>query len=165
MSLSVAIVLLLALALLAGIVRSLRDGRAHRIARSVLQILAGIALALGLLPPVIDEPLDAATLVVLTPSADAAPDAGWPRAARVVALPGAEAPRAIERAPDLASALRRHADASRLHIVGGGLPARDRDAARGRVVAFEEAPLPAGLVELEAPDRVATGARWTLAGR
>ena len=165
MSLSVAIVLLLALALLAGIVRSLRDGRAHRIARSVLQILAGIALALGLFPPVIDEPLDAATLVVLTPSADAAPDAGWPRAARVVALPGAEAPRAIERAPDLASALRRHADASRLHIVGGGLPARDRDAARGRVVAFEEAPLPAGLVELEAPDRVATGARWTLAGR
>ncbi len=165
MSLSVVISLLLALAALAGIVRSLRDDRAHRTARCMLQILVAITLALGLFPPMHDEPLDAATLVVLTPSADAAPGAAQPRAARVVALPGVDAARAIERVPDLATALRRHPDASRLHVVGGGLPARDRDAARGRVVAFEEAPLPPGLVELEAPDRVATGARWLLAGR
>ncbi|RYD14490.1 MAG: hypothetical protein EOP90_12660 [Lysobacteraceae bacterium] len=165
MSLSLVTLLLLGFAVLAGIVRSLRDGRAHRIARPVLQVLVGVALALGLFPPMHDEPLDAATLVVLTPSAEAAPGGTPSRAARVVALPGAQAARAIERVPDLASALRRHPDARRLHVVGGGLPARDRDAARGRVVAFDEAPLPAGLVELEAPQRVATGARWLLAGR
>jgi hypothetical protein len=83
----------------------------------------------------------------------------------VVALPGVEVPRAIERVPDLATALRHHADARSLRIVGGGLPSRDRDAARGLVAAFDAAPLPHGIVELDASPAVTAGSLWRVQGR
>ncbi|HEY0179391.1 MAG TPA: hypothetical protein VGC30_07145, partial [Dokdonella sp.] len=43
--------------------------------------------------------------------------------------------------------------------------ARDRDAARGLVAAFDAAPLPRGVVELDAPDSVRAGRSWRVAGR
>src|SRR5690606_30494979 len=70
-----------------------------------------------------------------------------------------------EPAPDLATALRRHPDTSRLQVLGGGLDPRDRDAARGLAVDFEPPPLPRGLVELQAPARAAPGAAFDVHGR
>jgi hypothetical protein len=104
-------------------------------------------------------------LVVLTPGATPAQLAALHATSDVVALPGVEARRAIERAPDLATALRRHPDARSLRIVGTGLPPRDLDAARGLVGAFDEAPLPRGLVELDAPRSVRAGNAWRTSGR
>ena len=76
-----------------------------------------------------------------------------------------DAPRAVERVPDLGTALRRHPNSRQLSIVGGGLPARDRDAARGLVARFDAAPLPRGLVELDAPMVVRAGSTWRVDGR
>lgn len=165
MNLPLLVGLLLALAVSCGIVRSLRDARPQRFARCVLQVLAGATLWFGLFPPSTSEPVDAGGLVVLTPGADASALAARAGGMRVVALPGVDAPRTIERVPDLATALRRHTDARRLHVVGGGLPARDLDAARGRVAAFDAAPLPHGVVELGAAQALAPGARWQVRGR
>ncbi|MBN8727839.1 MAG: hypothetical protein J0H15_09070 [Xanthomonadales bacterium] len=86
-------------------------------------------------------------------------------ASRAVALPGAQAPPSVERTPDLATALRRHPEVTRLAVAGGGLPARDRDAARGRVVAFDAAPLPSGVVELAVPPSLMAGQVWSVDGR
>jgi hypothetical protein len=52
-----------------------------------------------------------------------------------------------------------------LRIVGGGLTARDRDAAQGLAIRFDAAPLPRGLAELDAPTSVDTGSVWRLGGR
>jgi hypothetical protein len=118
-----------------------------------------------LFPPSSSVAVDAGELVVLTPGIDAGQRDAMPAAARVVALPGVDAPREVERVPDLATALRRHPDAQRLRIVGGGLPPRDLVAARGRVATFDAAPLPRGLVELDAVSTLAPGARWRVGGR
>lgn len=165
MNLPLVVALLLGAGVLLGSVRSLRDAHPRAPLRCALHLLAGIALWYGLFPPAVDEAVDASTLVVLAPGAQSAPTATLPRGSRTVALPGAGAPGLVERVPDLATALRRHPEARHLHVVGAGLPARDREAARGRVVAFDAAPLPAGLVELDAPAQVAPGARWRVAGR
>jgi hypothetical protein len=71
----------------------------------------------------------------------------------------------VERVPDLATALRRHPDTTRLVVVGGGWPARDRDAARGLVAAFAATPLPRGVVELDVPASVVAGQVWFATGR
>jgi len=152
----------LALAALFGVVRTWRARPARATLRCTLQVATAIALYLCLFPPSTSERFARGELVVLTPGATPAQiDAA---SGDVVALPGVDAPRAIERAPDLATALRHHADARSLRIVGGGLPARDRDAARGLVAAFDAAPLPHGIVELDAPD-VTAGALWRVRGR
>lgn len=140
--------------------------RGHRAAaRLALQVAAAGLLYLGLFPPVGHENFSAGQLAVLTPGATPAQRAALASASAVVALPGAEAPRDVERAPDLATALRRHPETVRLAIIGAGLAARDRDAARGRVATFEAAPLPRGVVELDAPAMALAGHRWWLAGR
>jgi hypothetical protein len=113
----------------------------------------------------VDEAVDATGLVVLVPGADAAQRAAISRASHVVALPGVEAPRDIERVPDLATALRRHPDARRLRVVGGGLPPRDLDAATGRLATFDASPLPRGLVQIDAATVLAPGAHWPIGGR
>ena len=159
------VAMLLALAVLLGVARSLRDARPHRRARCVLQALVGAALWLGLFPPSVNEPADANLLVVLTPGGEPVQRASLPDTSRIVALPGADAARTVERVPDLATALRRYPDARRLRIVGGGLPPRDLDAARGRIAAFDAAPLPRGLVEVDAASVLAPGARWRIDGR
>jgi hypothetical protein len=135
----------------------------RRTLRCTLQIAIAIALYLCLFPPTTSERTTRGELVVLAPGATASQiDAAH---GDVVALPGVEVPRAIERVPDLATALRHHADARSLRIVGGGLPSRDRDAARGLVAAFDAAPLPHGIVELDASPAVTAGSLWRVQGR
>ncbi|MFC4819762.1 carboxypeptidase regulatory-like domain-containing protein [Dokdonella ginsengisoli] len=164
MNLPLIAAVVIALAALAGIVRSRRAPR-RRLARIGLQILAAAALYACLFPPHTREDFAADELVVLTPGATAAQLAALPLAAKAVALPGVAADAAVERVPDLGTALRRHAQAQRLRIVGGGLPQRDRDAARGRVVEFDAAPLPGGVVELDAPVSVPVGGVFRVDGR
>jgi hypothetical protein len=106
-----------------------------------------------LFPP--PRPVEAGTLVVLTPGTPAQATAAFD-GLRVVALPGAPLPPGAQRVPDLASALREHAP-RQLRVLGTGLPARDLDAARPVALRFEAAPLPRGLVALVAPQAVRAG--------
>jgi hypothetical protein len=157
------VALVLALAMLFGVARTWRARMPRRTLRCTLQIAIAIALYLCLFPPTTSERTTRGELVVLAPGATASQiDAAH---GDVVALPGVEVPRAIERVPDLATALRHHADARSLRIVGGGLPSRDRDAARGLVAAFDAAPLPHGIVELDASPAVTAGSLWRVQGR
>jgi hypothetical protein len=159
------IALALATAFGIGASRSLRGGRTLRGVRVGLQLVAAVLLWFCLVPPSIQESFRSGELVVLTPGTTPAQLSALRANADVVALPGVDAARAIERSPDLATALRRHADVRRLRILGAGLPLRDRDAARGLVVAFEAAPTPAGVVELDAPRSVLAGNAWRISGR
>jgi hypothetical protein len=158
-------VAVLAAAFAFGAARSVRDGRAWRGWRIALQLVVAVLLWLCLFPPSTQQRFLRGELVVLTPGATPAQLSALHEAGDVVALPGVEADRAIERTPDLATALRRHPDVRRLRIVGAGLPSRDRDAARGLVGAFVESPLPRGLVELDAPRSVRAGNAWRVGGR
>lgn len=164
MSLAALAVALLALAALVGVVRGWRGDGRRRGLRLALQLLAALLLYACLLPPSTRESFRAGELLVLTPGASAEQLAAAAREPSV-ALPGVAAPPAIERVADLAAALRRHPQRQRLRVLGGGLPARDRDAARGRVTRFDAAPLPPGLVELALPGSVPAGRLWRLAGR
>lgn len=138
-------------------------------------------------PPVAREP---GTLVVLTEDAGEVPDRGRP-GERVVALPEFDgggtcvgelttvatgvaptdcrelrgAGPGVERVPDLASALRRYPGTGRIRVIGAGLVARDRDAARGREIDFRPAPLPQGLIELQAPMQAPAGRHFEVTGR
>ncbi|MBS7457486.1 carboxypeptidase regulatory-like domain-containing protein [Coralloluteibacterium stylophorae] len=164
------VAVLLAVAVLAATLRLLRRARdaatpdaprgARLVALLALQATAAALLWLVLFPP--PGSRVAGRLTVLTARADAA---GVEAADRVVALPEAGPDAAGERVPDLATALRRHPGTTSLRVVGQGLAARDRDAARGLALEFEPAPLPRGLVALATPDAVLAGARWTLRGR
>lgn len=129
----------------------------------VAQPLCAVLLFFALWPPTV--PGEAGTLVVAT--ADATPaqlDALAPGDA-LVALPEARAPGQAERVPDLATALRRHPGTHRLRVVGAGLEARDRDAARGLPLTFVPVPMPAGITTLQLPERIAAGARFEVGGR
>lgn len=83
---------------------------------------------------------------------------------RLVVLPEAPSLPGAERVPDLGTALRRH-PAARLRIVGDGLTARDRDAARGAAIDFAAPAAPRGLVRLDPPPPVATGGAFAVGGR
>lgn len=157
--------LLVVIALVVAALAGLWHARGHGGLRRLLSPAAAVALYLCLFPPAARVPLADDALVVLTPGATADQLAALPRAAERVALPGAPADATVERVPDLGTALRRHAQARRLHVVGGGLPARDRDAARQLVATFDAAPLPRGLVELDAPSSVLAGHAWLAEGR
>jgi hypothetical protein len=84
---------------------------------------------------------------------------------RLIVLPEAPAGLGGEAAPDLATALRRHPEVGRLHVLGQGLEPRDRDAVQGRAVMFDPAPAPRGIAELYSPAVVAPGAGFAIAGR
>jgi hypothetical protein len=155
--------MLLAIAVVAGSLRAWRLPR--RRVHLALQALAAIALYACLFPPATRESFRAGELLVLAPGITPAQRASLDRAAARVALPGVPADAASERVPDLGTALRRRPDLRRLHVVGGGLPARDRDAARGLAVRFDAAPLPPGLVELHRPATLLAGHAWQPAGR
>lgn len=104
-------------------------------------------------------------LLVLTPGASAQQLASLPRELPRVRLPDAPMLTDAEDVPDLGTALRRHAEVRALHIVGTGLAARDREALPADIaLIFDAAPLH-GLVELQAPATVRSGARWSLSGR
>ena len=164
MSIDAWIAFVLAVAFVVGAVRSARDGRTAYSLRIGLQLAVTALLWLCLMPPSTQESFNSGEIVVLTPGATPAQVSGLHSGADVVALPGVDAARAIERAPDLATALRRHPDMRRLHIVGAGLPLRDRDVARGLVAEFDASPLPRGLVELDAPRSVLAGNAWQVSG-
>ena len=165
MNASLIVAILIGVAALLGAWRALGDSKPHRVFRIVLQLAAGALLYLALFPTQVDRKFSAGTLVVLTPGAAEAQIAKTGDGIATVALPGVEAARDIERVPDLGTALRRHPDASRVRVVGGGLPARDIDAARGSQIDFDAAPLPDGLVDLSMPDVVRAGSVFTIRGR
>ena len=156
---------MLGIAALIGIALGLRRGGHARLLRGVLQIAAAALLYLCLFPPETRENFAAGELVVLTPGTTEDQLDALNASADTVALPGALAARGTARTPDLGTALRHHPDAHRLRIVGGGLPPRDLDAARGRVAGFDAAALPRGLVELDAPASVRAGQVWRIGGR
>ncbi|KAF1719576.1 hypothetical protein [Pseudoxanthomonas wuyuanensis] len=127
------------------------------------QPLLAVLLYFALLPPRVET--EAGTLLVLTARATAAQSGEHRSGEARVALP--EAPRlaAAEPVPDLATALRRHPGTQRLRIIGAGLEPRDRDAARGFGIDYLPAPLPSGIIELQAPRQVAAGDAFRIHGR
>jgi len=124
-----------------------------------------VLIDLALFPPHVAQNYSAGTLVVLTPGATPAQVANPGNGVATVALPGVVASRDIERVPDLGTALRGHPDASRVRVVGGGLPIRDVDAARDLAVEFDAAPLPDGIVDLSMPESVRAGSVFAIRGR
>ncbi|MBD9470701.1 carboxypeptidase regulatory-like domain-containing protein [Pseudoxanthomonas sp. PXM01] len=125
-------------------------------------VVAGL-LYFTLLPP--RQAATTGTLVVMTAQADRvalpADLQGQPR----VALPEAPAMADAERVPDLGTALRRHPEIHRIHVVGAGLEARDRDAVGDRGLAFSPTPLPRGLVQLSPVATATPGAPFDVSGR
>ena len=127
-----------------------------------LQVPAAVLLYFALFPPHVS--LRADSLTVMTPTLVVSPQSSVPHDAPVIALPGAQAPVKAEPEPDLATALRAHPSVNQLTVIGGGLPARDREAAVGRTITFLAAP-DYGLLELHAPNTVPLGRQWALSGR
>ncbi|WP_312316247.1 hypothetical protein [Stenotrophomonas sp.] len=127
----------------------------------LLQVLAAALLYFTLQPPT--RTGDAGNLVILTANATTAGPV--PASATVIALPEADAPAGIPRAPDLATALRQHPGGSTLTLVGDGLVARDRDTALPARVTLQPAPAPRGWVDLQPPAITAPGGLFTVTAR
>jgi hypothetical protein len=125
------------------------------------QPLLAVLLYLALFPP----PLAGARAGTLGVATRDAPLRQALAGERLIVLPEAPAGLGGEAAPDLATALRRHPEVARLHVLGQGLEPRDRPAAQGRALVFDPAPAPRGLAELYPPDPAAPGAGFTAAGR
>ena len=162
--------MVLALAAAVAIVRLLlRHARTEPTERShvgrllalvIAQPLCAALLYFALWPPTV--PGRAGTLVLATAGAQRTQVATGDA---LVALPEAPAWSGVERAPDLATALRRHPGTQRVRVIGAGLDARDRDAASDVSVEFSPQPLPRGLFELHSPERVGAGDEFDIAGR
>lgn len=125
-----------------------------------LQIACAALLYFVLFPP--PTLTSAERLVILTANADLS---SAKISGRVLALP--EAPDTVnaERVPDLSTALRRYPGVDNLQIIGDGLSLRDQEVAHGLSIEFNPSSLPVGLVELTLPERISSGARWSLQGR
>lgn len=154
--------LFLAATALLAMQRTRRQLGTWRSARIGLQPLTALLLYLLLNPPAV--PLPADTLRVLTAEAAVSPWRRllWPRPE--VALPDGPSNAAIEQAPDLATALRRHPSTAQLAIEGDGLALRDQAVARTLPLRFDAAPAH-GLLALEHPREVQVGTHWQLEGR
>lgn len=155
------IALVIALGALGGAARLLlrrRDGRAGLLA--ALMLGSGLLLYFTLFPPRL--PMGGETLVVATAGAPA--DVKARSRERLVALPEAPAIAEAERVPDLATALRRHAQARRIRIVGRGLEQRDRDVSAAMPATFTPLALPKGLVRFDPPADTPAGSIFTIAG-
>ncbi len=126
------------------------------------QAIAAVLLYLAMFPPASRTASDALTVITANASAEQIARIGPQE--RVVALPEAQTIAVAERAPDLATILRRNPSVTRLKVIGAGLRPRDLDAARGLSVEFEPAPLPRSLVQLWFPRRVPSGASWRITG-
>ncbi|MDG2524025.1 carboxypeptidase regulatory-like domain-containing protein [Stenotrophomonas sp. HITSZ_GD] len=148
----------IALAALAAMGRTWRQPRsARRIGWIALQPLCALALYFVLYPPMSTR--EGGTLVVLT--SGAAPVQGGD----VVALPEAGTPPGAVPVPDLATALRQRPGVARLHVLGEGLPARDREAVGALPLQFQApAPTP-GLVAVSTPPPVAPGNTFDVEGQ
>ncbi len=128
----------------------------------IMQPICATLLYFTLLPPT--APTEAGTLVVATAQSTSTQLIQQPGDS-LIALPEAPALTGVDRAPDLATALRRHPGTQRLRIVGAGLEARDREAVRGMSLSFQPPALPRGLIRLNSPARVAPGAAFTVGGQ
>lgn len=106
-----------------------------------------------------------ATLTVLTEGASADEVAQAHARGTVLALPEAATSAGVPRIPDLATALRRHPDVSRVHVAGHGLVPRDRDAVGSIVIEPSSTPLPDGLQRLDVPARIVAGATLAVSGQ
>lgn len=127
-----------------------------------MQPICATLLYFTMLPPTL--PTEAGTLVVATAQATSTQLVQQPGDS-LIALPEAPALAGVDRAPDLATALRRHPGTQRLRIVGAGLEARDREAVRGMPLSFQPLALPRGLIRLNSPTRVAPGAAFMVGGQ
>ena len=171
MTLPLATAIVLALAASLACLRTWLQWRRQRgtlrawrvIALLLAQPLFAVLLYFALHPPLRTAP-GSGTATVLTAGTSvhdalAARDRG-----PVLALP--EAPRidGIARVPDLGTALRRHPGVRAVRVIGAGLAARDRDAARDAAIVPALSPLPRGLAALDVPARVATGEAFVAAG-
>lgn len=168
MSLPAIVVLLLGLGVLLALLRLVRhvrqSGAATRTWVPVLWLQPAVAvlLYLSLFPPPIAHRAD--RLVLATAGTTPAQLSAHADDGTVLALPEAPAFAGVSRVPDLGTALRRHPQATQLIVLGQGLVARDRDAARGRALQFEPAAPPRGLIELQLPSRATLGTRWQASG-
>ncbi|WP_374552043.1 carboxypeptidase regulatory-like domain-containing protein [Sphingobium yanoikuyae] len=127
----------------------------------LLQPVVALLLYFGLFPPAL--PVAGATLTVATQGSSRFASAG--KGAHLVALPEAPDMAGAQAVPDLATALRRYPDTRRLVILGQGLVARDRDAARGLAIDYTPPATAAGLIALARPDRIAPGATFAVGGQ
>lgn len=127
---------------------------------AALSVVSGLLLYLTVFPPFL--PIGGETLLVATAETPRNVRAG--KGARLVTLPEAPAIRGGERVPDLATALRRHAQVQRIRILGRGLTARDRDAGAGLPVDFTAMAPPRGLIRLNPPVDTPAGSIFALAG-
>ena len=154
----------LALAALFAMLRLLRQRqhppRTRLVALLLAQPLLAALLYFTLFPPL--RPVAGDLLVVLT--ADASSVAA-PQDVPRIALPEAPATADAEPMPDLATALRLHPEARRLHVVGAGLEARDIETARRLPITFAASAAPVGLADLHAPSQVAAGNAFAVHGR
>ncbi len=153
----------LGLAAVAAIVRLARHAPRWRLPLAAGQVACAVLLYVLLAESPDGRGDD--RLVVITAGATPAQRAALDPAATIVALPDAATVEGAAPVPDLATALRRSPSVRELRVVGDGLPARDRDAARGIAVRFDPAPSPVGIVDLQWPSRVVAGQRWALSGR
>lgn len=152
--------------LIAELVWVAADSKSSKLARFVLLLVCGLAFYLFAFPPVESQP--GQTLVVLTAGAESGGEIALAQSERLVALPEFDLPadfQLAERAPDLASALRRFPAASRLRIVGDGLSPRDLAAAAVLPVEYAAAASRPGIVDLRSPSIVVPGVLWAVGGR
>ncbi|MCP3734737.1 carboxypeptidase regulatory-like domain-containing protein [Sphingomonas sp. RP10(2022)] len=139
----------------------IRAARWRLAALVVLQPIVAGSLYLTLFAP--SPASSSGTLVVATEGASRLVAIG--PGETLVALPEARGIAGAERAPDLAAALRRHAGATALRIVGSGLAARDRPAASSVTLRYAAPPAPTGLVALTPSAPVAPGEPFRIAAR
>jgi hypothetical protein len=126
-----------------------------------LQPVCAALLYLTLLPP--ERASGAETLIVAT--ANAPQPAAIALGQRLIALPEAPQLGDAERMPDLGTALRRYPGTGQLRVIGEGLAARDRDAARALPITFDPLPLRPGIIRLGLPAEVAPGAAFQVGGQ
>jgi hypothetical protein len=164
MSLPYVFAILVAIAAMFGVLRSLHTDSQTRALRIGLQLLSAILLYLIVYPPQVPTPRSAG--VVLTPGVDFASIRDLRSPQELIALSGVaiDGPR-VETFPDLATALRRNPQIDRLRVFGYGLSARDRDAVTGLAVDFKPSTLPPGIVELDWPRSIVAGSLWQIRGR
>lgn len=125
-----------------------------------LQVVAAALLWFTLFPPA--AVLRSGTLIVATAGSPAT--IATTHGDVLVALPEAGEVAGAQRVPDLATALRRHASASRLRIEGSGLVPRDQSPLPLPVV-FDAPPIPNGLIDLTPPAPAAPGASVQIGGQ
>jgi hypothetical protein len=152
----IAVLLCLGLAVLGAVVRGRRRGLFV-----LLQVAMAVTMYFCLFPPLRDGASHTLTILNQDWALAHAPDVG-----PIVVLPEAtRPPEHAERAPDLATALRRHPEATRLHLVGRGLSARDLPAVGDRSLEFSPAPAMSGVVWLRHPQTRARGGDFQVQGQ